>query len=315
MTEEVKLKWVSGFWRRVGALFVDALILCIVGLILGLFLESLFVQMGAWGRLVGFSISLIYFGVMNSSIAKGQTIGKKALKIKVVDSNDHPINFGKSILRYFILATPFFLNKAHFSDESMLSFLIYPLSLIIFGGIFSVLYLYIFNRATRQSQHDLVVGSYVVNANVEKQELAKVWNVHLIVVAVLFLVAAVIPAFTSQLAQSEPFNRMHAVHSELSNDPSVGYVTISTGSSIFSSTTEGSKTTTFVSSQLFLKTNNVSDTELARRLATIVVANYPEAMQKDTIIINLTYGYDIGIASKWSYHAYHFNPIELLGIE
>lgn len=315
MTEDVELKWISGFWRRIGALFIDTLILGVAGLVLGLFLESFFVQIGGWGRLVGFSIALIYFGVMNSSISGGQTIGKKALKIRVVDFNNAPLSLGKSLLRYVILAIPFSINGAQFSNEAMLSFLMYPLSLILFGGIFSIFYLYIFNRITRQSLHDLVVGTYVVNANVEKQDIGKVWNVHLIIVAVLFLAAAVVPAFTTQLAQSEPFKGMLAVQSALSNDSGVAYATISTGSSTFSSTNKGTKTTTYVSSQVFLKADNVSNTELARRLATIVIANYPEALQKDTIHINLTYGYDIGIASKWSNHAHNFNPLELQSAE
>ena len=162
MTEEVKLKWISGFWRRIGALFIDTSILGVAGLVLGLFLESFFVQMGGWGRLVGFTIALIYFGVMNSSIAGGQTIGKKALRIRVVDYSNSPISLGKSVIRYFILAIPFSLNGAQFSNEAMLSFLMYPLSLIIYGGLFSILYLYTFNRVTRQSLHDLVVGTVVV---------------------------------------------------------------------------------------------------------------------------------------------------------
>jgi len=311
MTEEVELKWISGFWRRIGALFIDTLILGAAGLVLGLFLESFFVQIGAWGRLIGFSIALIYFGVMNSSIAGGQTVGKRVLKLRVVDSNNSPISLGKSALRYFVLSIPFSLNGAQFSNEVMLSFLMYPLSLLIFGGLFSIIYLYIFNRITRQSLHDLVVGTYVVNANVEIQSLGKVWNVHIIVVALLFLAAAVVPAFTTQLAQSEPFRGMLNVQSALSNDSDVAYATISSGSSTFSSTNEGTRTTTYVSSQVFLKTNNVSDVDLAKRLASIIIENYPEAQQKDTIQINLTYGYDIGIASKWSNHAHSFNPAEL----
>lgn len=283
----------------------------VVGLVLGLFLESFFAQMGGWGRLVGFTIALIYFGVMNSSIAGGQTLGKRVLRIRVVDSSNSTISLGRSILRYLIIAAPFSLNGARFSNEVMFSFLIYPLSLVVFGGLFSILYLYIFNRVTRQSLHDLVVGSHVVNVSSEKQEPGKVWNVHLAIVAVLFLVAAVVPAFTTQLAQSEQFKGMLAVQSALSNDPSVAYATISSGSSTFRSTNEGLKIMTYVSSQVFLKANNVSDAELARGLATIVVASYPEALRKDMIHINLTYGYDIGIASSWFNYAHNFNPSEL----
>ncbi|MCP3673892.1 MAG: DUF4034 domain-containing protein [Gammaproteobacteria bacterium] len=315
MTEEVELKWISGFWRRIGALSIDTLILGAAGLALGLFLESFFVQMGGWGRMVGFSIALIYFGVMNSSITGGQTIGKKALKIRVVDSQASTISLWKSGLRYSIMAIPFSLNGAQFSNEAMLSFLMYPLSLIIFGGLFSILYLYIFNRVTRQSLHDLVVGSYVVNANVEKQEPGKVWNVHVIIVAVLFLAAAVAPVFTTQLSQSKPFKGMLAVQSALSNDPSVAYANVFTGSSTFSSTNEGTKTASYVSSLVFLQADNVNDVELARQLAIIVIASYPEALQKDTIQIILIYGYDIGIASSWSKHAHNFSPLELQGEE
>lgn len=315
MTEEVEPKWISGFWRRIGALFIDSIILGIVGLVLGLFLETTFVEIGAWGRIVGFSIALIYFGIMNSSISGGQTIGKKVLKLRVVDCNNASISIGRSMLRYLILAIPFSLNGAQFSNEAMLSSLMYPLSLIIFGGLFSILYLYIFNRVTRQSLHDLAVGTFVVNANVEKQEIGKVWNIHIIIVAVLFIAAAIVPAFTTQLAQSEPFKEMLSVQSALLNEPNVTYATISTNTSTFSSVNEGTKTTTYVSSQVFLEKDNVSDIELARRLASVVITNYPETLNKDSIQIILTYGYDIGIASKWSNHTHNFNPAEIQGAE
>lgn len=315
MTEEVQPGWISNFWRRIGALFIDALILGIAGLILGLFLESTFVQIGAWGQLIGFSISLIYFGVMNSSVSGGQTIGKKILNIRVVDSNNAQISPGKSVFRYIILGVPFYLNGVHLTNEAMQSFILYPLSLIIFGGFLSILYLYIFNRITRQSLHDLIVGTYVVNADVEKQEIGKVWKFHFIIVAMLFLLAAIIPAFTTPLAQTEPFKGMLTVQSALSSDPDVTYATISSGSTTYSSTNKGTGTVTYVNSQVFLKTDIVKDTELARRLAAIVIANYPEALQKDTIQITLTYGFDIGIASRWSNHTYSFNPDEFQAAE
>jgi uncharacterized RDD family membrane protein YckC len=311
MTEEVDQKWISGFWRRIGALFIDTLILGIFGFVLGLALESIFVQIGAWGRLVGFTIALVYFSVGNSSITGGQTIGKKALKLRVVDSENSPVGIDRSILRYIILATPFSLNGAQFSTEAMQSFLMYPLSLIVFGGLFSILYLYIFNRTTRQSLHDLAVGTFVVNSGVEKQEVGKVWRVHIIVVAVLFVAAAIVPAFTTQLAQSEPFKEMLSVQSALLDEPNVTYATISTNTTTFSSVNEGTKTTNYVSCQIFLESNTISDVELARRLAAIVIANYPEAINKDTIQITLTYGYDIGIASQWSRHPHNFDPGEL----
>ncbi|WP_413701976.1 RDD family protein [Psychromonas sp. KJ10-10] len=69
--EEVQEKWICGFWRRIGALFIDTLVLGIFGYIVGLFLEDTFVQIGGWGRLIGFAVSISYFGIMNSALSNG----------------------------------------------------------------------------------------------------------------------------------------------------------------------------------------------------------------------------------------------------
>ena len=64
----VQSKWISGFWRRIVAIFVDFLILGLLGFILGLLLSNIFIQMGGWGRLIGFIIALSYFAAMNSKL-------------------------------------------------------------------------------------------------------------------------------------------------------------------------------------------------------------------------------------------------------
>lgn len=314
MTEEVQKNWIANFWRRIGALFIDALILGFVGFLLGLALEATFIQIGGWGRLIGFGIALAYFGLMNSKLCNGQTIGKRLLNLRVVDLDNHTIPLIKSVLRYIVLAAPFSLNGAQFTDEALLSYLMYPLSMIIFGGLFSIVYLYIFNRVTRQSLHDLATGTLVVNANMEKQEVGKVWKPHLVIVAVFFVAAAIVPVFTWKLAQNKPFKDMLSVQSALSNEQEVTYATVTTSTSTFSTVNEGAKTT-YVVAQAILSSNKVSDVELARKLAAIVIQNYPEAVNKDTLRINLTYGYDIGIWSQWSNHTHDFNPGEFAGAE
>ena len=310
MREEITEKWISGFWRRIGALFIDTIILGIAGLILGLFFERIFVEIGAWGRLIGFSIALAYFGIMNSAITGGQTVGKKILKIKVVDSNNTSISIGKSFVRYSVFSIPFFLNGAQIASQEMQSLILYPFSLIVFGGFFSIVYLYVFNRVTRQTLHDLVVGTFVVNADVEKEAVGKVWNVHLVVVAFIFLVALLGPVFTASMTQNTPFKEMISAQSALLKEPNVMNATVFTGSTTVTSSDNGPVTTTFVRSQVFIDNNNVGDVERARELAFTVIANYPETLQKDFIVIILTYGYDIGIASKWAHHTHRFNPGE-----
>jgi uncharacterized RDD family membrane protein YckC len=110
--EEVQNKWICVFWRRIGALFIDTLVLGVFGYVVGFFLEDTFVQLGGWGRLIGFAVSITYLGVMNSSLSNGQTIGKKILNIRVVDSSNSTIILPKSFLRYSFLAVPFSFNGA-----------------------------------------------------------------------------------------------------------------------------------------------------------------------------------------------------------
>jgi hypothetical protein len=236
---------------------------------------------------------------------------KKLLNIRVVDSSNSTISLPKSFLRYSFLAIPFSLNGAQITNEVLLSYLVYPLSFIIFGGLFSISYLYIFNRVTRQSLHDLAVGTYVVNVDVSTEELSSVWKPHLAVVAGLFITAALIPVFTSDLAKSEPFKGLLATQEVINNNKSVKYAGVTEGSSIFTSSDSGSQTTTYVNTQAFLYKNNIEDSDIAKQLAEIIINTYPESRNKSMIQVTLTYGYDIGIASKWNSYNHRFNPQEL----
>jgi len=313
MIEGSDAKWISGFWRRIGAFAIDTIILGVVGIGLGLILEKQFVQLGGWGRFVGFFIALSYFGVLNSRVFDGQTVGKRLVNIRVVGGDNEPIDLFRSFARYSVLGVPFFLNGAQFTNDAIASFWIYPISVLVFGGLLSVTYLYIFNRVTRQSLHDLAAGTYVVNAETEKSDIGAFWRPHLVVVAALLLASAFLPVLTSQLAQNEPFNDLMSAQAALIEHPSVTYVGVSSGTFTRTSATDGTTTTTYLSARAFLQDNNVSDTELAEQLATTLANSHSNSQQMDVIQIVLTYGYDIGIASSWTNHLHTFSPTDLKG--
>src|SRR5688572_4687565 len=105
--------------------------------------------MGGYGRLLGFAVALAYFGVMNSRIGGGQTLGKRLLGVRVVAGDGRTLSLPRSFLRYCVLGIPFFLNGAPFSAQVLFSWWGYLLPIIVFGGMFSILYLYVFNRPTR----------------------------------------------------------------------------------------------------------------------------------------------------------------------
>lgn len=106
---------IAGFWRRILALLLDSLLINGVGFGLGYLFFDQFVAMGDWGRLIGLAIFLAYFGTLNSAYGKGQTLGKRATKICVVNKNGEHISIKTSMLRALILGLPGILNQTNIS--------------------------------------------------------------------------------------------------------------------------------------------------------------------------------------------------------
>ncbi|WP_300672182.1 RDD family protein [Desulfoluna sp.] len=300
---------ISGFWGRVGAFFVDSILLGVFGLLLGLFFSQQFVALGGWGRAVGFPIAALYFVILNSRLGGGQTIGKKVSKIKVVDKDGELLSLPRSTLRYSVLGLPYFLNGAIISESILYPFGFCVLSLLVFGFGLSIIYLYVFNRRTRQSLHDIIAGTYVVRTNTESVEAIKqVWAVHYAICGLMIVVSLFVPVFLGQLSQNEFFKELTKTREQIQNVPQVVYATIQEGQSTFSQVGGESKTTTYLSAQAFIKTQNIEDEKLASEIANIMLKTHMKAVKKNLIQVVLSYGYDIGIASKWSRHSYSFSP-------
>lgn len=300
---------ISGFWRRVGAFIIDSIILGVFGLLLGLFFSQQFVELGGWGRAIGFPIAAIYFAIMNSSIGGGQTIGKKVSKIKVVDKAGELLSLPKSTLRYSALGIPYFLNGAIILESILYPFGLYILSLLVFGFGLSIVYLYVFNRNTRQSLHDIIAGTYVVRTNTESAETIKqIWAAHYAICGILMVLALLAPIFLRQLTQNEFFLELTKTREQIQNVPRVVYATIQDGQSTFRQVGGESKTTTYLSAQVLIKNQNIEDEKLASEIANIILETHKEATQRNLIQVVLTYGYDIGIASKWNSYRYSFSP-------
>lgn len=287
---------VAGFWRRIGAFAVDLLILGLVGLGLGQFLSEQFVALGPWARLVGFTIAFVYFGVLNSAVAGGQTPGKLWLGIKVVDAANQPLSLGKSALRYLPLGIPYFLNNAPFTSATLLGPMSYVLTFAIFGFGLSLLYLYVFNTRTRQSLHDLLVGSYVVPTDATRVPPERPWRGHYAVVGVLLVGWAIAPYFIKGLIEAAPFKGMMEVVRAIESEPDVSHVNVALG--IYNSTESGKRHSFEI--EAILRANDVEDAARAARFVAKALEAYPAASEVDIIAVQLSYGYDIGIAESWN---------------
>lgn len=191
---------VASIWHRSLAFIIDVVILGIFGHVSSWLLWSLWFQLGPHGRWVGIPIVLLYFGIFNSGLQRGQTPGKRFVKLAVRGPDNQPINLGRSILRTAIVATP--VTLLGWSLPVFETDLFQWLQLSLALGLGSVLgYTFIYNRTARQALHDLVCQTYVVNLEgrsipVFPNSPNALWKVS----GVLFLVSVTIAGLLSFLS-------------------------------------------------------------------------------------------------------------------
>jgi len=155
----------AGFWRRIGALFIDAAVLGVLGFPLGLLLGERFAPAGTPARLIGLLIIVPYLGVMGSQVAGGQTLGKRLLGLRVVDATGQPLPVGRAFVRAALLSLPWIFNGIRFGSMGpVVLATLWVAGVLIFGVGSAIIGTYVLNRRTRQALHDLVVGSYVIEA-------------------------------------------------------------------------------------------------------------------------------------------------------
>lgn len=300
---------IAGFWRRIVAFVVDVLILGVVGVLAGTFLFDVFVHLGIYGRLLGFVVAFGYFGAFNSSLLGGQTPGKMVLGLRVVNAKGLSISLLQSFARYTVLGMPFFLNGLPLDLHSTGPWVIYPLSLIVFGLGLSIVYLYTFNRRTRQSLHDLAVGSYVVRIQPHEQRLPMlpVWKGHWVVVGLLAFASLALPVAANHQAQDQALADLLPAHESLSAQPHVIRASIAKNSVSMN----GGKKSEYLVALLRLDSALTDDAVLAKDAARAMAKNYPAYTSANAVIVELAYGYDIGIATGWKSRRYAFKPEEL----
>lgn len=299
---------IAGFWRRTIAFIIDGLILGITGMVAGWLMFDTLAGMGAYARLAGFAVALSYFGIFNSRLVKGQTIGKMAMSLRVVAADGKPITVARSFARYAVLGVPFFLNNLPLGMPTMLSWVGYALSVVVFGVGLSIIYLYIFNRRTRQSLHDLLVGSYVIR--VDRTEtgrlLVPIWHGHWVVVGLVLAISLAGPAAAGRLIGSPFFADLMPAYNAVAAQPHVRSVSLTKNASWVNGVTSH-----YLISTLTLDAAMVHDKAFAENAAHIVAANFPAYGSEDAVVIKLKYGYDMGIASAWTTQTFAFKPAQL----
>ena len=298
---------ISGFWMRLTAFIFDVALLGVFGILLGLVFKEIFIKMGAWGKIVGFVITILYLGILNSAIGKGQTIGKKVMGIKVIDVNGEYITAGRSFLRALVLSLPIFVNQLMLPPSLLVQPFSTVLGLIVFGLGGGIIYFYIFNRETRQSIHDLACRTYVVRQETERPikpppvDILHYYILGFIIILITFVTEVIMPKITSTIY----YTGLNNLQREICEKENALYAGVLVGET---NLVTGKKTFIMVD---FACRGKPDDIEAkAENIAKIVLDSYLKSNDKDLVEIKIRYGYDIGIATKWDEYVFAMPPLE-----
>ena len=177
-------KIVAGFWLRWVAGSLDATLLGGLGYFLGKStLASVFYDMGSAAVLVGLGITFVYFGVLETSIGNGQSIGKKILNIQVLKIDGTHMALPTSLGRYAVFALAVIYGTtiweqliAFFPNLDDDSAMTYAASLVWIYLLLSVSLLVAFHPQKR-GIHDLIAGTVVVRINrFDNENVAALYN-------------------------------------------------------------------------------------------------------------------------------------------
>lgn len=316
--------------KRLLAFLLDILVLAFFGLILGGAFFDMWVALGGWTLLFGLVFAGLYFTIMDSALCNGQTVGKRALRICVVGPDGEPVAPLRAFARFAVLATPYFLLKAPFSQGTLLnpeqSVLLLMLSnfefFLIFGIEVGILYLFLFNRGSGQSLHDLAGNSYVAAAEFDEEyRFGPMWKGHYLFGGTILAFVFFLPYFVAYPIPLDERRELYEVKQEIAALPAVAHASLVIAKRrgpVFGKKADFQAITVSVRVD-----REVGDFDtLAEQIAYLGIHGYDNIVHQVRFNVRILYGYDMGIASwqtvnryrltvsQWNQRFGYKNPLE-----
>lgn len=134
----------AGFWIRVLAFFIDAIV---IGLIVsaltvgraGIVTWDHWVELATWHSFVDTVVSFVYFTVLWSTITGGQTLGMRLLNLRVVGADGRPISYGTAVVRW--------------------------IGMLISAAVVLLGFIWVAVDSRKQGWHDKIAGTFVIHAD------------------------------------------------------------------------------------------------------------------------------------------------------
>jgi uncharacterized RDD family membrane protein YckC len=296
-------------WRRVVAYIADSLLLSVAGAGIGAAFSNKLWGLGPWGRLIGFFVASIYFVSLDSGVGSGQTLGKRWMKLRVVNAAGNCISPGQAFARFAIFTIPYSLynltlplTRTPWIVFSLISFIV-----LWDGGLTWLLI--VFNTPSRQGPHDLAVQSYVVYYDHSGPVNAQYMHRFLVpVLGGLLVVITVASAAARNWSERQPSNiEFHRDSRPIEVMDGVQRARLWDS---LSHSPGGGPAKKILHVYIVLKSKPVSEEAFADEAARAILHEDRNALEYDELSVRLSYVYDIGIASHWDHRDFEHTPVE-----
>ena len=282
--------------RRFVAFILDMMLIGMIGYLSTFLFESFYMKLGNSGKLIGAVIVLIYFGIFDSKIGNGQSIGKKILKIQVVNKNSECISVSKSILRSLWLFTFILLNGFSLGNSKYIPIIII-LGTILFSIVLLEIYFFIFNKKTKQSFHDLLADSFVIltdsKGEIEFKNNKKILYCSIIIPIFILSITICLNISTKNTFLGDYLRIIDIIQEDIP----VHQTTISKNVSIFKNS-NGTSEQHYIILNTYKNNKSDDEKEIAVKIAKTVFDNGLTINENEIFSIVISSGFNIGIASK-----------------
>ncbi len=173
----------AGFWRRIGAVVFDLILLYFVARLAGSLFSDQLLKLGQWSGLFGLAVTALYFALGNGPVGKGRTVGKLLTGIRTTTLDGGTPGFGQALARFAILysgvlyaaiAIPLMKRPDEFSTWYSVQWAIPPMTLfaMLVANIFAVVF-----NPFKQTLHDHAARTLVRPLNAPTMSLEEIGGI------------------------------------------------------------------------------------------------------------------------------------------
>lgn len=287
----------AALWRRLVAFLIDAAILGLPTLGVGIAYFDAAADLGEWGRLVGLGLALIYFTFFDSWWAEGRSPGKRILGLIVIGKEGALLTPTMAALRALILYTPLLLNGMPINND-LAPVVQGLLSLLTLGLLLCLVYLFLFNRS-RRSLHDLITGAIVVDARAPQVAFMRpLWRGHWLVVGCLCALTLAAPLISARfdIEPGQEALQLGVIRTSVEAIPSVKTAQVGWGRTSVATLRTGIQHFDSIRIVVQLRARPMDYNAVARQIEDAIFAEHAERVGQAEVLITIRHGFNFGVA-------------------